>query len=175
MRKILKIIIALIFIANTFSCVKIQKTNIYNREKVFSKLNTILNTSIPQKIGGFSNAPNGATIGYTVWDLTDTTNVNIRTPIEKASNGIKFIEKHFYHFVPILTYISYSHIAYLENGNIKVFKSINCNNRGDNYDDLIEFAKRKCTKKEVLENLKNYRHFGIYLAEDNYGMTLNCN
>lgn len=174
----MKTMFASIYLLVFLSCANTQNSKLYNKEKVLSELNTILNSSVPEyksiTENGFSNTSEGVTIGYTVRDLTDTTNVNKRTPDDKG-DGIKFIENHFYHFVPVIMPMSYSHIAYLEDGNIKVFKSINCTDIGDDFDDFIAFAKTKLIEKEdVLENLKNYRKFGEYLVEDNYGMTVNC-
>lgn len=174
----MKIILVNICLLVFLSCVNTQKTNLYDKEKVFTELNIVLNNSVPEYKSitdiGFSNTSEGVTIGYTIRDLTDTTNVNKRTPDDKG-DGIKFIENHFYHFAPVIMSMSYSHIAYLEDGKIKVFKSINCIDRGDSFDEFIIFAKTKLKgNNDVLENLKNYRDFGEYLIEDNYGMSVNC-
>ena len=174
----MKIMSVYIYLLMFLSCANTQSSKLYNKDEVLTELNSILNSSVPEYKSinemGFSNTDEGVTIGYTIRDLTDTTNVNKRTP-DDMGDGIKFVENHFYHFVPVIMSMSYSHIAYLEDGNIKVFKSINCIDKGDDFDEFIAFAKTKLKgNNDVLKNLKNYRDFGEYLIEDNYGMTVNC-
>lgn len=172
------LIISLIFFTN---CGISQSTKTYDKKDVLRKFNMVLNNSAPEykKIvdGGFSNMEDGVTIGYTVYDLTDTTNINKKIPTDTIT-GIEFKEGHFYHFVPAIFSMSFSNIAYLENGNIKIFESINCLDKGTTLDEVMNFAKEKLKghkdEKAILTNIKNYRQFGNYLTEDNYSLKLDC-
>jgi|SRR5690554_2563113 len=168
-------IILILFVFNSCA-VKVPVE--YNTNQTLQKFCEVLNEVSPQYKtivdGGFGITENGVPYGFTVYDLNDPSNFSKRTPIDTIEN-IKFKNGHFYHFVPVIMSMSYSNIAYFEDNEIKIFKSINCLNKGDSYDDFIMFAKKKLNdKKDVLQNLKNYREFGEYLIEDNYGMKVDC-
>jgi hypothetical protein len=175
---------AFIFLVMSIILINCSKNNdkvqIYQANKVLSELNMILNESIPEykEISsiGFSNRPNGKTIGYTVYDLSKKKNINKFN--SDTISAIEFLDNHFYHFSPVIKYMSYSHIAFLEKGKIKVFKFINCPNKGDDLADVLKFAEQKLRygddKNEVLKNIENYRDYGYYHVEDNYGASVNC-
>lgn len=74
---------------------------------------------------------------------------------------------------------SQSHIAYFEHGVIrKIFKSVNCTDRGDNIKDVLTFADEKLkncpNKKNILENISNYRKYGFYIRTDHHSQFVNC-
>jgi hypothetical protein len=159
--------------------VETDSSNEYNKNEVLKEFNVILNdlTSEFSIIveGGFSNTEEGVPIGYTVYSLNDPNNYS-KTPYE--NDGITFLEGHFYHFSPVLMFISYSNIAYLENGKVKIFKAVNCLDRGDDINKVIEFAndklKNNSNKAEIIERIKNYRQFGRYHIEDVHSMKIDC-
>ena len=71
---------------------------------------------------------------------------------------------------------SFSHIGILEDGSLKVFKSINCKGRADSLEDvlayLIEKLKDDKNKQEIISRVKNYRKYGLYTTVDT--PTLEC-
>jgi hypothetical protein len=171
MRDLLLVTISLLFL----QCANSKEKIIYDDNKILSKFDSILNNDIPiyQKINpkGFSHNSKGEIFGYSIFDLTDTLNSSM-----KLNDKINFFDQHFYHISPVLMYMSYSYIIYLENGKIKVFNRINCLDEGDDIDKVLKFANKKLDKDEyhVLLNIKNYRKFGQYYSSDNYGARPNC-
>lgn len=166
----------------SFSCGDKEKSNqkdySYDRGTTLKKIEKILNKSAPEYKeivdDGFSNIDGGIPIGYSVFDLTNPSNKSKKTP-EDTGEGIEFIEGHFYHFSPVIMSMSYSHIAFFSKGEMITFSSINCLDKGDSFNSVLEFIKDKPSiKKEVINNIKNYRRFGYYHIEDNYGMSINC-
>jgi len=153
----------------------------YDRNLIFERFNSELNGSIPDfKIiieGGFKTTDDGVPVGYTVYDLNDPNNFSKKIP-DDSINNIVFKEGHFYHFSPVIMSLSFSHIAYLEKGNIIIFKSVNCLDKGDSFKDVLSYANEKLKnnpkKEDIMNRLKNYRQYGDYHIEDNYGMKINC-
>jgi hypothetical protein len=148
---------------------------IYNRQKVLQQFAEVLNTSIPEfeKDNRFkfyvNNEKSG---GFGIYDLTDTLNLDKAT-----DNGcVEFIDNHIYHVFPYQHPYSFNHIIILENGNLKVFKSINCKDRGETLDDVINYLNLKLVnnknKSEILERVKNYRRYGEYTRFDNFSTIL---
>lgn len=155
------------------------KSKDYNRNEVLKEFNIVLNELAPEYStiieGGFSNTEEGVPIGYSIYSLNDPNNYS-KVPYE--DNNIIFMEGHFYHFAPVLRLISYSQIAYLENGNVKIFKALNCLDRGNSIYEVVEFANEKLkghsNKAEIIERIKNYRQFGRYHSEDIHSTRVNC-
>jgi hypothetical protein len=67
---------------------------------------------------------------------------------------------------------SFSHIIILEGGNLKVFRSINCRDRGDKLEGVIEYVTLKLAgdenKHEIIDRVINYRKYGRYVRMDNF-------
>jgi len=178
MKNIFVLVIFLILI----NCKSIQSNYVvYNRDNVLSKFDSILNQNVPEyKIivtDGFTHNADGLTVGYSVYDLSDYNNRSKKTP-DDTINHLKFIDKHFYHFVPNIMSMSYSHIAYFEDGKIYFFNAINCDKRGDSPVKFVSFVHNKYKNNKTKENIiNNYRdryekEYVIYT--DNYDMKLNC-
>jgi hypothetical protein len=153
-----------------------NRDRLYVRQNVLEQFANILNTSIPEfeKMTGFKFYVDNERAGaFGVYDLTDLTDVDSTA----TDNCIEFIDKHIYHVVPFLNDYSFSHIIILENGNLKVFRSINCMDRGDKLEDVIEYLNLKLAndedKNEIIERVKNYRKYGKYIRMDNFSR-LNC-
>jgi len=146
---------------------------LYDRKKTIKQLGKILNKSIPEnRWGKYGVTDDGnRPAGFIIHDLTDITNRGY------PSTCIEFKEGHIYHFVPWDYTFSLSHLAVLENGKLKIFKSINCKDRGDRLEDVIAYVNQKLAndrnKDEILERVKNYRKYGKYFKMDNYS-TLVC-
>jgi len=147
---------------------------LYDRKKVIKQLGKILSKSIPENVWGkygvteSGNSP----AGFFIYDLTDTSNKAIN-----STDCIEFKDNHIYHFAPFDYAFSLSHIVILENGKLKIFKSMNCKDRGDRLEDVIAYLNQKLAndknKDEILGRVKNYKKYGKYFKTDNYS-TLVC-
>jgi hypothetical protein len=150
---------------------------LYDRREVLEKFASTLNSSIPEYKevfeDGFYINNDGSAIGFFIYDLTDTINREIY-----LKECIHFINNHVYHFAPIRLRYSFSHIAILENEEIKFFKSINCNNRGDSVEDVLKYIDKKMSNDakriEVLQRVKSYRKYGDYIQTDSQSQLI-CN
>lgn len=140
---------------------------IYDRNKVLDTLLFILNTSVPKYKeifpSGFYLNRKGYCSGFSIYDLTDTTNY------EDAAHGyVRFYNYHVYHFFPSLITFSRSNIAVLVNGEIIIFKSINCD--GDSVEDVINYLNEilpdDSQKAIIIGRVKEYRKYGKYLRID---------
>jgi hypothetical protein len=146
---------------------------LYNRQKVLEQLADILNKSIPSYAKIFRHRfaeENGRGNFFFVYDLTDPSNVS-----DSTAKCIDFKNNHIYHFSPYWLNFSYSHILILEDGKLKVFKSIDCWGKGDKLEDVISYASKKLEnnkdKDEIIERVKNYRKYGRYFEEDKAPMS----
>jgi hypothetical protein len=147
----------------------------YDRVEVLKKLgNTLNKTAIDYhnaiySIKKTSKNPkfvnnNERPIGFFVFDLTDTSNKG--TPLGEC---MEFKNNHIYHFALINIPFSFSHIVVLENGNLKIFKAVNCKD-GDSLEDVISYLNQMLkdtgNKNEILNRVRNYREYGIYSTVD---------
>jgi len=142
---------------------------LYDREKILNQLINILEISVPEyspKSPGLYITDFGEAGGFFVYDLVDISN----NDIPSTRNCINFIDNHIYHFAPTQDQYSASHILILENGNLKVFKSINCSDSEDQLDNVISYLELKLKddkdKGEILIRVKNYRKYGSYIPSD---------
>lgn len=136
---------------------------LYNRQKILDELAGMLNDSIPEyktvtSVGFYSRDEISG--GFFIYDLTDISNKDIY-----YKDCINFINNHIYHVSPLALPYSFSHIIILEDGNVKIFKSINCK-KGDSLEDVINYLTPKLkddkNKDEIIERVKNYRKYGRY-------------
>lgn len=143
---------------------------LYDREKMLERFEDILKVSIPSYSQSFSD-------GFFINDLTEPSNKFVSSKFAKAENCINFIDNHVYHFSVVEFEKSLSHIAVIENGKLKIFKSINCINGENNLSEVINYVEKKLKGKksgeEVLTRLKNYRRYGSYLTIDGYRVSCN--
>ena len=141
--------------------------SLYNRQKTLEQLAEILNVSVfgTKKDDFVFGVKNERPSRFTIYDLTEPPNKG--TSLSKCVN---FSKSHVYHFSPIQKRYSFSHIVVLEDGNLKVFKSINCKGKGDSLEDVINYVSPKLkdnkNKDEILNRVKNYRKYGIYTTVD---------
>lgn len=140
----------------------------YNRKKVFIEFANTLNLLIPEwgiEKKGFYVNEKCQLIGSFIWDITDT--LNKETTLNEC---IALREGHVYHFSPMRKTYSYSNIAILNNGQVRIFKAINCPEKGDKIEDVIQYIKDSVSsipdQSELLNRLKDYRKYGVYLRVD---------
>jgi len=151
--------------------------SLYNRAEVIKHLARILNKSIPERKKtygtGYGITESGnSPAGFFIHDLTDIANKDIT-----STGCIEFKQNHIYHFAPFDYAFSLSHILILEKETLKVFKSINCKNRGDRIEDVLDYLNQKLNndknKVEILERVKNYRQYSKFFKMDGHS-TLVC-
>lgn len=141
--------------------------SLYNRQRILGQLAQTLNTSVfgPTKDVSKFAVENERPRGFTVYDLTKPTNKGL--PLSKCIN---FLDNHVYHFSPIEKRYSFSHIVILEDGNLKIFKSLNCKGKGDSLEDVMRYLNERMkddnNKQKVISRVRNYRKYGIYTTVD---------
>ena len=139
----------------------------YNRKKVFNEFANTLNLLVPGwgiDGKGFYVNEECQLIGGFIWDITDT--MNKETTLNEC---IALKEGHIYHFSPLKKTYSYSNIAILKDGSVKIFKAINCPEKGDKLEDVIKYITDNLpaiTDKGLINRVKNYRKYGTYLRGD---------
>ena len=153
-----------------------KSDELYNRQKVLEQIAEILKDSVPEfkEFNAYNfSAESEKPKGFNVYDLTDVSN-----KFFYPNDCVNIINNHIYHVYPARYENSLSHIIILENGNLKVFKSINCTDRGDTVEDVIIYLNQKIpdideNKKQILERVKNYRKYGKYPRID-YSASIYC-
>lgn len=142
----------------------------YDRARVLQELADILNQSIPEypkafKRGFYAEAEKG--FGFFVVDLTNPANKQM-----KWTDCVDFVDGHVYHVAPFDGYYSLSHIVIPEEGHLRVFKTVNCPDRGDRIEDAISYVSAKLSndkkRQQILNRLRNYGKYGFY-GELNHG------
>jgi len=137
---------------------------LYARSRVLDELAQILNQSIPEYSKGVAKgfySDNDSGIGFFVFDLTNPSNKDLT-----LHDCVDFINGHIYHVAPNDLYYSLSHIVVLEEGKLKVFRSVNCPSRGDRLEDAINYLSDKLSQNEqrdeIINRIQNYRKYGFY-------------
>jgi hypothetical protein len=147
--------------------------SLYDRQHVLKQLARILDSTATS----FYNAKylnkkkkmgvavkNERPVDFTVYDLTEPS--NFEDPLDGC---IEFKDTHIYHFALMFLPYSFSHVVILEDGQLKVFKAINCK-KGDRLEDLINYLNQKLqgreNKNEIIDRVSNYRKYGRYGAVD---------
>jgi hypothetical protein len=147
----------------------------YPRQQILQQLEGILRKSIPKDAkyyGMLQSDWEGKNLRFFVHDLTDPNNIysDIKLGSKKASSCIRFVENHVYHFSPFFIPFSFNHIAFLDNGELKVFKRLNCEGKGDTIADVVTYLEEKLKaakdKDEIISRVKDYRKFGTYFTVD---------
>jgi hypothetical protein len=145
---------------------------LYNRQKVLEQLAEILNSAAPgyrkYEASGFYVDDERPRLFF-VHDLTDTSNKG------SSLDCVDFKNNHLYHFAPHYIPFSFSHIVILEDGNLKVFKAINCENSKDRIEDVIIYLNQKLKngreKDEIISRVKDYRKYGSFITVDDTHIT----
>lgn len=140
---------------------------LYDRHQVLTSLAEILNDSAPTYR---KYEPRGLEIvndkprRFFVYDLTDLSNTG--TPLGSC---VQLLNKHVYHVAPLYLPYSFSHIVFLDDGQLKVFRSVNCD-RGDRIESVLNYLQANLPdngrKNEILARVKAYRDHGLYVTTD---------
>ena len=148
----------------------------YQKRIVLDTITNFLNKSIPDykrinKIGFYVSDENRCG-GFFVYDLTDTLNNSIL-----KRDSFTFTNNHVYHFASTSMTWSISSILILENGHMKIFKAINCEDKGDRVSDVLDYVLNKPSlqsgDKGIVDRIKNFHSYGRYIRTDVYS-SLNC-
>jgi mannitol/fructose-specific phosphotransferase system IIA component (Ntr-type) len=138
----------------------------YNREEIINQFASILFDSAPGYKKYFLPrfiVEDERAIGFFIYDLTDPSNKQT-----SLTERVNFYNNHIYHFAFIDEPFSFSHIAILEDGKLKIFNLINCKNKGESLKDVLSHLKLKLkndkNKNEILKRVKNYRKYGVYTS-----------
>jgi hypothetical protein len=151
----------------------VNPDKLYNRTDVLKKFVEVLKGTIPEQYknssyANFSVREQRARVFF-VQDLTDVSNVQMVKSLTGA-NCINFIDKHVYHFAAYWIPFSFNHIVFLDNGELKFFRAINCPQQGDKLEDVISLLNLKLKKgkttDEVIFRVKNHREYGRYITID---------
>lgn len=147
---------------------------LYERKEVFRTLVDVLNESAPDfkhyEANGFYVQDERPRYFF-VFDITDPSN-GCADPSQKPTPHVRcinFVDGHIYHFSATYIPFSLSHIAFLEKGKVRVFRSINCGNPDKNLQGVVSYAKDKLKLNdadEILLRLKDYRKHGHFWTVD---------
>lgn len=103
--------------------------------------------------------------GFFIYDLTEPANKQT-----SLLERVDFKNNHIYHFAYIDSPFSFSHIAILEDGKLRVFRGVNCQGKGDKIEDVISYLNKRLkhdkNKDEIINQVKNYRKYGVYASFD---------
>ena len=148
----------------------------YQKRIVLDTIANFLNKSIPDykqinKIGFYVSEENRCG-GFFVYDLTDTLNNSILN-----RDSFTFKNNHVYHFASTSMPWSISNILILENGRMKIFKAINCEDKGDKVSDVLDYVLNKPSlqsgDKGIVDRIKKFHSYGRYIRTDVHS-SLNC-
>lgn len=155
-------------------CSAVNDDKVYNRDSVFNLFASTLNqlmTPEVKKEKKFYVSENCHLAGAFIWDLTDTLN-----KATTLSACIQLKEGHVYHFCPFRKNYSYSNIAVLYEGRVRIFSAINCPGKGERIEDVIRFVSDSLQiqdKEGLIKRIRRYREFGAYIMIDEQS-DLNC-
>lgn len=149
----------------------------YRRQQILEQMAGILKQSLPKDKIYFSSMlhadPEGKKLRFFVYDLTEPDNIHPEAKKRGPNRDlscIRFLDHHVYHFAPFFIPYSFSHLAFLENGELKVFKVLNCQGKGDSLDDVVAYLEQKLKddkqRDQVISRVKDYRKYGYYFTVD---------
>jgi hypothetical protein len=140
---------------------------LYDRWQVLNQFSDVLKSSVSEKVKEQFSwrffIEESRANGFFVYDLTEPTNKQT-----SLLERVEFKNNHVYHFAFIDLPFSFSNIAFLEDGKLKIFKSINCAGKGESLKDIISYLNEKLKtdnkKNETIMRVKNYRSYGVYAS-----------
>ena len=139
---------------------------LYDRRDTLKQLSDILRSSAPELIRKYYPpffVEGAKANGFFIYDLTEPS--NRQTSLLERVN---FKNNHAYHFAYIDLPFSFSNIAILEDGKMKIFKAINCEGKGDTLQDVVDYLSQKFkadkNKEETIDRVKTYRKYGVYAS-----------
>lgn len=141
----------------------------FHRGKILSEFSKVIRDSVSENAEGqFSwwfPVEESRANGFFVYDLTDPENKQT-----SLLERVEFRQDHVYHFALIDAPFSFSNIAIIEDGGLKIFRAINCEKKGDSVDDVIAYLKQKFendrNRDEIIRRVKDYRKYGVYSPAD---------
>lgn len=149
----------------------------HSSRAVLEEFASILNRNIPEfrRVAdprGF-HVDNGRPVNFFVVNLADTTNAFPPRPLASSARAdadtSPFVLNQLgvYHFAPLDLNFSFSHVAVLENGRLKVFSFLNCEGRGETVRDVVQYlAQLGSYSDTVIGRVQNYRSYGTYFQTD---------
>ena len=139
----------------------------YDRQTVLLQFADVLNDAAPgfkkYQDHGF-HVDNEKPQHFFIFDLTVPSNRS--TP---SSGCIDLLNRHIYHFAARYIPFSLSHVAFLDDGKMKIFRAINCKNSKENIDDVTKYVAQRLNLREndeVLQRVRDYRKYGEYFTVD---------
>ena len=109
---------------------------------------------------------NQVPVNFFIYDLVDTVN-NSYLPNIKVDREVRLRAEGVYHFAPWDLTVSFSHIAVIKGKEIKVFRLLNCDGKGDNIDEVLKYLENNFNyAPPVLKRVAKYRQHGVYAATD---------
>ena len=138
----------------------------YDKRAILEIFSKTLGSLLPDHNGptknGFYVNKDCHLIGAFVYDLTDTLNRE-----ESLHECIEFKESHVYHFAPMRKDISYSSLAVLSGGHVRIFKAVNCLKHGDKIEDVLKLVQElKIADDLTLKTIRNYRRYSAFIDGD---------
>jgi hypothetical protein len=139
---------------------------LYSRRAILKRFLEVLVDSLPKT--DERNYPSyfieaDRAVGFFVYDLTEPSNKQT-----SLLERVDFKNGHIYHFADIDLPFSFSNIAVLEDGHIRIFRNINCEAQGDRIEEMISYLNEKLkhdkNKNEIIQRVINYRRFGVYAS-----------
>lgn len=99
--------------------------------------------------------------GFFIHDLTDPSNKQT-----SLMEHVEFKNKHVYHFAFIDLPFSYSHIVFLQDGELVFFRRVNCSE--DQLQKAIKYLNENLhdDKDKILNRVAHYRNYGVYSSFD---------
>lgn len=146
--------------------------SLYNRQEVLKKFQDSLDRSLlnyPYQLMVKDDKP----VGFFIYDLTFPLNKTAY----KNDYCINFLNGHVYHLSSDFFDYSKSFIAILLDGEVKIFRAINCGDSEGNLREVVNFVKENLAGSKNIQNtlmrLENYRRYGIWI-EKNQPTPLDC-
>lgn len=137
---------------------------LYSRSEMLQQFLQVLVYSRPsvfQRGFPFLFIEESRAVGFFIYDLVEPSNRQT-----SLLERVEFKNNHVYHFAHIDLPFSFSNIAVLEDGYVRIFRTINCDGKGDSLNEVISYLNEKFkgdkNKDQIIERVNNYRRYGIY-------------
>src|SRR5690606_37719196 len=115
---------------------------LYNRGNVLGQFADVLRSSVSEEVKEQLSwqffVEEERANGFFIWDLTEPSNKQT-----SLLERVEFKNNHIYHFAFIDAPFSFSNIAILEDGKLKIFKAINCKGKSDSLQDVVAYLNGK--------------------------------
>lgn len=106
--------------------------------------------------------------GFFIYDLVKPTNNTQDTAVL-----FEIYNNHIYHFASYHYPESHNNILIVENGKIKIFTYLNCTEKGDQIEDVVQYIQKqqldKLHDKKMIQRVKKFRNYGNYMTYSHHG------